>query len=141
MIILSSNIIHTHRCLLIYSIIIIVIFFSFNDIKVVKDIVSQHGEKKLKLDLREDLALQFQQIVEPLLLSSLGDRISEMCFNVYQDPVIIGKTQEPFSNFLIGLKLNTQKSNAVVERGPIANLPEVVFFFYRLLKLTNLNKI
>lgn len=81
----------------------------------------------MKLDLREDLALQFQHIIEPLLLSSLGDRITEMCFNVSQDPVVVGKTQEPFSNFLIGLKLNTQKANSVVERGPIANLPEVVF--------------
>jgi len=47
------------------------------------------------------------------------------CF--FQDPVVVGKTQEPFSNFLIGLKLNTQKANSVVERGPIANLPEVIF--------------
>lgn len=101
---------------------------NFNDIKVVKDIVSQHGDKKLKLDLREDLALQFQHVIEPLLLSSLGDRIAEMCFNVFQDPVAVGKTQEPFRNFLIGLKLNTQKANSVVERGPIANLPEAKEF-------------
>jgi len=111
----------------IHTIIIIITYFSFNDITVVKEIVSQHGDKKLKLDLREDLTLQFQHIIEPLLLSSLGDRITEMCFNVFQDPVVVGRTQEPFSNFLIGLKLNTQKANSVVERGPIANLPEVVF--------------
>lgn len=110
-----------------YLIIIIIFYYSFNDIKIVKDIVSQHSDTKSKLDLREDLALQFQQIIEPLLLSSLGDRITEMCFNVFQDSVVMGKTQEPFSNFLIGLKLNTQKANSVVERGPIANLPEVVF--------------
>lgn len=101
---------------------------NFNDIKIIKDIVSRHGDKKLKLDLREDLALQFQQVIEPLLLSSLGDRITEMCFNVFQDPIVVGKTQEPFSNFLIGLKLNTQKANSVVERGPIANLPEAIEF-------------
>lgn len=77
------------------------------------------------MDLREDLAVQFQQIIEPLLLSSLGDRISELCFNIFQESVGIGKTQEPFSNFLIGLKLNPQRANAVVERGPTANLPEV----------------
>lgn len=111
----------------IFLITIIILYYSFNDIKIIKDIVSQHSDEKSKLDLREDLALQFQQIIEPLLLSSLGDRITEMCFNVFQDSVVMGKTQEPFSNFLIGLKLNTQKANSVVERGPIANLPEVIF--------------
>jgi len=104
----------------------IVIYFSFNDIKVIRDVVSQHGNNNLKLEFREDLALQFQQIIEPLLLSSLGSRISELSFYVYQESVSIGKVQEPFSNFLIGLKLNTQRANIVVERGPTANLPEVV---------------
>lgn len=85
-----------------------------------------NDDKKLKLNFREDLALQFQQIIEPLLLSCLGDRISEMCFYISQEPVDIGKTQEPFSNFLIGLRLNSQKANSVVERGPTANLPEVL---------------
>lgn len=78
--------------------------------------------------MREDLTLQFQQIIEPLLISSLGDRISEMCFKVFQKSVDIMKTQEPFINLLIGLKLNSQKANVVVERGPTANLPEVVFY-------------
>lgn len=81
----------------------------------------------MKLNFREDLAFLFQQIIEPLLLSSLGDRIIEMSFYVLQESVGIEKIQEPFSNFLIGLKLNPQRANAVVERGPTANLPEVVF--------------
>lgn len=81
----------------------------------------------MKLDFREDLSLQFQRIIEPLLLRSLGNRISEICFNVFQESVDIEKTQDPFSNFLIGLKLNPQRANAVVERGPTANLPEVLF--------------
>lgn len=94
--------------------------------------MSQHSDTNLKLDLREDLALLFQQIIEPLLLSCLGDRISEMCFNICQESIDIGKTQEPFSSFLIGLKLNSQRANAVVERGPTANLPEVnlLNFYY-----------
>lgn len=89
--------------------------------------MNKHSGTNLKLDLREDLALQFQKIIEPLLLSCLGDRISEMCFNVCQESIGIEKTQEPLNHFLIGLKLNSQKSNAVVERGPTANLPEVLF--------------
>jgi len=116
--------------LIINIIIKFVICFSFNDIKVIRDIVSQHGNKNLKLDFREDLALQFQQIIEPLLLSSLGNRISELSFYVYQESVTIRKVQEPFSNFLIGLKLNTQRANIVVERGPTANLPEVVVYTF-----------
>lgn len=88
--------------------------------------MSQHTSTKLKLDFREDLALLFQQIIEPLLLSCLGDRISEMCFNVCQESIGVEKTQEPFNTFLIGLKLNPQRANAVVERGPTANLPEVI---------------
>lgn len=88
--------------------------------------MSQHSNTKLKLDLREDLASLFQQIIEPLLLSCLGDRISEMCFNVCQESISAEKTQEPFNTFLIGLKLNPQRANAVVERGPTANLPEVI---------------
>lgn len=88
------------------------------------------------MDLREDLTLQFQQIIEPLLISSLGDRISEMCFKVFQKSVGIMTTGEPFTNLLIGLKLNSQKANVVVERGPTANLPEVVIcvlFIYTLI--------
>lgn len=92
-----------------------------------RKIVNQHCDRKLKLNFREDIIFQFQQLFEPLLLSSLGDRISEVCFNVIQEPVGIEKTQEPFSNILIGLRLNPEKSNAIVERGPTANLPEVVF--------------
>lgn len=82
------------------------------------------------MNFREDLALQFQQIIEPLLYSSLGDRISEMCFSFFQESVSIGESQEPFSKCLIGLKLNTDRSNTVVERGPTANLPEVFCNFY-----------
>lgn len=90
------------------------------------------------MDYREDLASQFQKIIEPLLLTSLGDRISEMCFNVFQESVSTGKIQEPFSNFLIGLKLNPQKANTVVERGPTANLPEVLLCeMFRLIDLIN----
>jgi len=78
--------------------------------------------------LRGDIALQFQRIIEPLLISSLGDRISGICFNVSFKSVGIGETQKPFTNILIGLKLNSKKANAIVERGPTANLPEVIFF-------------
>lgn len=127
------------RILTLRIFIIIYDFFSFNNINVIRNIVSQHDDKKLKLDLREDLALQFQKIVEPLLISSLGDRISEMCFNVYQESVCIGKTEEPFSKFLIGLKLNPLKANSVIERGPTANLPEVIFFFFLILNI-NVNQ-
>lgn len=77
--------------------------------------------------MREDLVLQFQQIIEPLLLSSLGDRVTGLCFNVFQESVDVGSTQEPCKKFLIGVKLNSQRANAVVERGPTANLPEVIF--------------
>lgn len=101
-------------------------FSSFNNIKVIRKIISQHAEKKLKLDFREDLGLQFQRIIEPLLVSSLGDRISEMCFNIFLKSIGVGKTQEPFNSFIIGLKLNPERANAVVERGPTANLPKVV---------------
>jgi len=78
------------------------------------------------LDLREDLVIQFQRIIEPLLLTSLGDRISGLCFKVFQESVDVRNTQEPCKKFLIGLKLNSQKANVVVERGPTANLPEVI---------------
>lgn len=81
------------------------------------------------MDCREDIALQFQQIIEPLLYSSLGDRISDMCFTFFQESVGIGETQEPFTKCLIGLKLNAERSNMAVERGPIANLPEVFYNF------------
>lgn len=90
------------------------------------------------MDFREDLALHFQQIIEPLLYSSLSDRITGMCFYVLHESVGIGKIQEPFSNFLIGLKLNTQKANIVVERGPTANLPEVVFHKFVFINTLNL---
>lgn len=106
---------------------IIVFDFSFNDITVIRDIVNKYGDNKSKLDFREDLVLQFQQIIEPLLLSSLGERICGLCFNVFQESVNIEKTQEPCCNVLIGLKLNPLKANVVVERGPTANLPEVIF--------------
>lgn len=105
----------------------ILVYFSFNNIKVIKDILSKDDDKKLKLNFREDVALQFQHFIEPLLLSCLGDRISEMCFHISQEPANIGMTQEPFNNFLIGLRLNSQRANSVVERGPTANLPEVIF--------------
>lgn len=101
-------------------------YFSFNNIKVIKDIVNRLGNKKFKLDYREDLVFQFQKIIEPLLISCLGDRINEMCFCVSQESISIGKSQEPCNTFLIGLKLNSQKANIVVERGPTANLPEVI---------------
>ncbi|VVC45437.1 Hypothetical protein CINCED_3A008556 [Cinara cedri] len=103
-------------------------YINFNDINVIQSIVNQHSSKKLKLDYREDLALQFQKIIEPLLIFSLGDRISDMCFNIFQKSVDIKKIEEPCSNFLIGLKLNSLKANSVVERGPTANLPEAKEF-------------
>lgn len=77
--------------------------------------------------MRGDLVLQFQHIIEPLLLTSLGNRISGLCFKVFQESADVKNTQEPCKKFLIGLKLNSQKANVVVERGPTANLPEVVF--------------
>lgn len=90
------------------------------------------------MDAREDIALQFQQIIEPLLYSSLGDRISDMCFNFFQESVGISETQEPFTKCLIGLKLNIERSNVVVERGPIANLPEVFYNFFLLILNINI---
>lgn len=75
------------------------------------------------------MALHFQKIIETLLINSLGDRISDMCFNIIQKSVCIGKIEEQFSHFVIGLKLNPLKAFSVVERGPTANLPEVISFF------------
>ncbi|XP_050522298.1 nucleolar protein 6 [Daktulosphaira vitifoliae] len=103
-------------------------FINFHDIKVVREIVKKNGQKKNQLDLREDLLIQFQQIIEPLLLSSLGDRIEEICFEISQEPCEVGKTLECFNNIIVGLKLNPEKAFSVVERGPTANLPEAKEF-------------
>ncbi|XP_050422991.1 nucleolar protein 6 [Adelges cooleyi] len=103
-------------------------YINFNDIDVVKQTIDKYGDKKLKLDSRQDLTFQFQQIIEPLLLSSLGDRVDEICFDIIQDPADVGTILKPFSNFLIGLRLNPGKAFSVVERGPTANLPEAKEF-------------
>lgn len=106
--------------------------YSFNKTSVIRKTVENHYDLQVKLDLRQDILTQFIKIITDMLKKSLGNRIVQIFHQVKPGLLnwsINEKRPRPGS-VIFGLRINPEFAYNIIDKGPVANLPEVNIYFF-----------
>lgn len=92
-----------------------------------KKVVRDNASTEMQLDFRNNIGLQFLNIIIKMLNRALGQRVSDIAYIV--NPTIlswhVNEKIPHYKNVILGLKLNSEHAYDVIDKGPMANLPEV----------------
>lgn len=97
---------------------------------VIRKSVERHSAPEVRLDFRHDILIQFVKIISDMLKRTLGNRIFQIFH--YIEP---GNLNWPISEkkprtgiVTFGLRINPEFAYNIIDKGPVANLPEVKIF-------------
>lgn len=100
---------------------------SFKKMGVIRRIVKQYADNQMQLDFRSDTHSQFLKIVMKLLKEALGQRVSRIFGRIEPLNLVwsVSEKMPRHTNVLIGFSLDPEYAFNIIDKGPVANLPEV----------------
>ncbi|XP_065200916.1 nucleolar protein 6 [Planococcus citri] len=102
----------------------------FKNSSVIEKTVEKHSDLQVRLDLRQDSLIQFSKIITNLLKKALGDRIIQI-FPFFASDSSSWSIFQPMprsGGVSFGIRINPEFALNIIDKGPVANLPEAEEF-------------